>query len=111
MTASPEIVAAFNAWSVAELAAHFAAPCPNEVMDYLTDAAGERYQALAALPAANADDCLLKIMPLVLAEWPAAPGAAPLVPQIPHLVTELRRCSPELDEVMKITLRRKAGAA
>lgn len=80
MTASPQTLAAFETWKLAELAAHYAAPCPDEVMDHLVGLAGDAFDALQAAPAANADDMLLKLFPLVIRDMEPLRGEPPMRP-------------------------------
>lgn len=80
MTPSPEIAAAFETWKLAELASHYASPCPDDVMTRLVDIAWEAFDALQATPAASADDMLLKLFPIVLREMEPGLGDAPLRP-------------------------------
>lgn len=80
MTASPEMLAAFEAWKLAELASHYAAPCPDEVMNHLVDLAGDAFDALQAAPAETADDMLLKLFPLVIRDMEPRKGQPPMRP-------------------------------
>jgi hypothetical protein len=66
---SPEIAAAFEKWKLSELAAHYAAPCPDEVMNCLAAWTGETFEALSALEPQSADDMLLKLFPVLLREF------------------------------------------
>lgn len=78
MNASPETVAAFEAWKLAELATYYADPCPDEVMDQLVDLSHAAFNALQSAPAVTADDMILKIFPIVLAEFEPRLGEPPL---------------------------------
>lgn len=78
MSATPEIANAFKRWAMAELACHYAAPCPDAVMDRLTDAQAEALESLQAMPPASADDILLKLYPLLLREFEPRIGEPPL---------------------------------
>jgi hypothetical protein len=113
MNASPEIAATFKAWSLAELASHYAEGCPDEVMDRLTGEAMALPKALAALPAASADDLLLKVFPLLMASYEAHGSRPPLLPHYDYMgngseellsaVTEdMRRLCPEIAEAMAV---------
>lgn len=78
MSASPEIAAAFEAWKLAELASHYAAPCPDEVMTSLVNIESDAFDALQAMPPANADDMLLKLFPILVREFEPQMGEPPL---------------------------------
>lgn len=80
--ASPEMLAAFEAWKLAELASHYTSPCPDEVMDALVEQAGEKLEALHAAPVQSADDLLLKLFPSLVALFEPPAGAAPLCPAV-----------------------------
>ena len=69
MSASPEVAARFDDWRRAYLVAHYAAPCPETVMNALVEEEYERKGRLSDQPAANADDMLLKLFPIILAEF------------------------------------------
>jgi hypothetical protein len=81
MSASPAIEAAFRAWCLAELASHYAQPCPDDVMNYLVNEHCTHGESLAAQPAGNLEDLLLKLYPLLLANFEpqTARGDHPLV--------------------------------
>jgi hypothetical protein len=80
MTASPEMLAAFHRWRLAELATHFAAGGPDEVMDALVDVLATEVRALANTPATSADDLVLKLLPLTLMVHEPPAGTPPLAP-------------------------------
>ena len=80
MSLTPSTVAAFETWKLAELAAHYAAPCPEEVMNDLVDRAGEKFDALMAMPVASANDLILKLFPLLLRDMEPRAGDPPLRP-------------------------------
>lgn len=80
MTASPQTLAAFESWKLAELASHYAAPCPDEVMGHLVELAGDAFDALQAAPAENADDMLLKLFPIVIRDMEPGRGQPPMRP-------------------------------
>lgn len=80
MTASPQTLAAFEAWKLAELASHYAVPCPDDVMEHLTGLASDAFDALQVAPAANADDMLLKLFPLLLRDMEPLTGEPPMRP-------------------------------
>lgn len=80
MTASAQTLAAFEAWKLAELASHYAAPCPDEVMDHLVEQAGNAFDALQAAPASSADDVLLKLFPLIIRDMEPLKGQPPMRP-------------------------------
>ena len=81
MTASPRMLACFADWQRAYLTAHYAAPCPDHLMNALVEQSTDRERALAECPATNADDLLLKLFPIILAEFEQARGDAPLMPK------------------------------
>lgn len=83
MTASPEMLGAFEAWRLAELASHYASPCPDDVMSALVDQSGDRLADLNAQPATNADDFLLQVFPLLLWVFEPQRGSAPMRPELP----------------------------
>lgn len=66
MSVSPEVLAAFIAWRNAELAEVRNSPCSDKHMSSLVDATSAATEALAAVPATNADDLVLKILPLAV---------------------------------------------
>jgi len=70
----------FLRWKRAELAAYFAQPCPDPVMDELSEEAIEAARAIADVPAQNATDVLLKLLPLALILNEAPLGQPPLLP-------------------------------
>lgn len=78
MTASAPMVVAFDAWKLAELAMHYAAPCPDAVMDHLNEHAGAAFSALQAMPPENADDMLLKLYAVMLREFEPRRGEPPM---------------------------------
>lgn len=80
MSATPEIADAFRGWKFAELASHYAQPCPDEVMNKLVDDTYDRLGHLASLPAVSADDLLLKLFPIVLAYFEPKVDDPPLLP-------------------------------
>lgn len=113
MTASPEIAKAFTRWARAELAAHYASPCPDEVMDALVERAGEEVGALSALPAATGTDVALKLFPFILAYYEPKVDDAPMLPVfssgdggehheclLASALDDLRRISPEAAQAM-----------
>lgn len=80
MNTSPQIAAAFAAWAHSELAAHYAQPCPDAVMDHLTDNITQSKAALAAVPAQTGGDVALKMFPALLYEYEPKAGDPPLLP-------------------------------
>ncbi|WP_335308995.1 hypothetical protein [Sphingomonas phyllosphaerae] len=72
------MLAAFQAWKLAELAMHYASPCPDEIMDHLVQQTYVTFDALQATPAENADDVLLKLYPIMLREFEPKKGEPPL---------------------------------
>lgn len=78
MTASATMMAAFEAWKLSELAMHYAAPCPDDVMDHLVTSSEAAFQVLQAVPPASADDMLLKLYPILLREFEPHRGDPPL---------------------------------
>lgn len=111
MTASPEILAAFEAWKVAELAAHYAAPCPDEVMNALVERIGDAFDVLQALPPTSADDMLLKLFPFIIRDFEPSKGRPPLRPEqsraytysddfISRLIAQLAAASPAIGAAM-----------
>jgi hypothetical protein len=109
--ASADIAATFKAWSLAELAAHYAERCPDEVMDRLTGEALRLPEALGKLPAANTHDLLLKVFPLLMARYEPHGDEPPLVPAYEYkgdgsrdlldaVNDDLRRLVPEIAEAM-----------
>jgi hypothetical protein len=87
MSPSPETLAAFEAWKMSELAAHYAAPCPDDLMEYLVDAESSAFDALQAAPVASADDMLLKLFPLLLRDMEPASGEPPFRPSLSRSYT------------------------
>ncbi|MFD2500619.1 hypothetical protein ACFSTI_19540 [Rhizorhabdus histidinilytica] len=61
---SPAVLTAFKHWRTAEAAVHYAQPCPDVVMSGLTRSANQAIRELAAVPAENAADVVLKVFPL-----------------------------------------------
>lgn len=86
MSPSPEMAKAFKAWQMAELATHYAIPCPDSVMDALVNDASDRLDALNRTPPATADDLVLKLFPLLLWVFEPKPGDPPLYPMITEAV-------------------------
>ena len=81
MAISPSISARFCEWRASELAAHYASPCPDDVMNQLICQVEDAADRLAEHPATNIDELLVKLFPLVLANFrPAGHGAHPMVP-------------------------------
>jgi hypothetical protein len=80
MSAASATQAAFVRWRDAELAAHYAAPCPDEVMNQLVDIESESFDALQALPVTTPEDMLLKLFPILLREMEPAANEHPLKP-------------------------------
>jgi hypothetical protein len=78
MTVSPQILAAFDNWKCSELATLYASPCPEDLMQHLADAESQAFDDLMALPAANADDMLLKLYPIMLREMEPRADDPPL---------------------------------
>jgi hypothetical protein len=121
MTASPQMLAAFEAWKLAELASHYAAPCPDEVMEHLVELAGTAFDALQAAPAANADDMLLKLFPLVIRDMEPAKGEPPMRPMASRsysypdafyarLIADLGTVSPHLRAAIASPASARAGS-
>ncbi|TCP36530.1 hypothetical protein [Sphingomonas sp. BK235] len=79
MSASPAVAAAFQDWKLAEVAVHYSCPCPDEIMDQLTDRAGVLYEHLQALTPANADDVVLQLYPILVREFEPKRGEPPLL--------------------------------
>ncbi|MBB3347344.1 hypothetical protein [Sphingomonas sp. BK069] len=79
MSASPAVAAAFQDWKLAEVAVHYACPCPDVIMDQLTDRAGVLFERLQALTPANADDMLLQVYPILVREFEPKRGEPPLL--------------------------------
>jgi hypothetical protein len=116
MSASPEIVAAFEAWKLAELAMYYATPCPDEVMDRLGESASDTFATLMVLPAKTAEDGLLKAFPLILREFEPRLGEPPMRPGparsynyspefLDKLATDLGDASPILRAALGAPLR------
>lgn len=80
MSVSPELLAAFEKWRLAELAGHFAQPCPDDVMDALVNHAVEAEMELGAVAPRSAEDLALQLFPLLLAIHEPKMGHAHLVP-------------------------------
>lgn len=76
---SPDVFTAFTAWRNARIAAYYAEPCPDELMDKLVDRALDAERALAATPARCADDILLKVLCLALAAHEQTYAGAPIM--------------------------------
>lgn len=116
MKPSPAVLAAFMRWRRAEAAAHYSQPSPDEVMDAFTDEASRAIQDLAAVPADNAADVLLKLLPLALIQCEQPIGQPPFVPvvQAPNgpndedsalwrgIIADLAIVSPVLAETMSL---------
>lgn len=111
MNGSSEIADIFRDWYMSELASHYAEPCPDEVMDHLVDVTVSHAARLAAQPATNAADLLLKAFPLLLASYEPKSGDQPLVPVFGKsngsskllwsVVDDLRRVCPIIAEAMQ----------
>lgn len=110
---SPAIVAAFQNWKLAELAAMYAAPCPGEVMDQLVQIEGGFFEALQALPVTSPDDMLLKLFPILIREFEPKAGEHPLRPSssnmynydadfLARLIADLGNASPILRSAMEV---------
>lgn len=80
MSASPAVLAAFREWKLAELATHYATPCPDALMDSLTDKENEAFHALQSITPTSADDMVLKLFPLILRDMEPKTGQPPLRP-------------------------------
>lgn len=80
MNATPETLAAFEAWKNSELASHYASPCPDDVMTHLTTREGDAFDQLQLAPAACAEDVLLKLFPILLREFEPGLGEDPMRP-------------------------------
>lgn len=122
MTASPQTLAAFEAWKLAELASHYAAPCPDEVMDHLVGLAGDAFDALQAAPVENADDMLLKLFPIVIRDMEPSRGQPPMRPMesrsygyddafYERLIADLGSVSPHLGAAIASPAGASAGSA
>lgn len=70
----------FAVWARAELAAHYAAPCPDHIMVGLVDHADEAQKALCAAPALTCEHLVLKLFPIFLAVFEPKQDDHPLVP-------------------------------
>lgn len=77
---SPDVLAAFERWRRATLAAYFAEPCPEKLMDQLTDEDIQATRALSVTPAKNPLDVLLKLLPMALILNDPVLGQPPLMP-------------------------------
>lgn len=113
MTACPPISKAFTVWAFAELAVHYAQPCPDDVMDQLVNVADDRLGVLAAMPANSADDIILKLFPLIIDYFEPKAGDPPMRPAfdegenastadrlVQSIVADLSRLSPEISRAM-----------
>ena len=80
MAPSPEMIRAFEAWKLAELACHYAELCPDAVMDNLVSIQSEAFAALQALPPNTGDDMLLKLFAVLVREFEPKTGEPPLRP-------------------------------
>lgn len=111
MSASLQMVTAFEAWKVAELAAYYASPCPDEVMNALCSISSVAFDRLQETPVTSADDMLLKMFPLMLREFEPMRGQAPLRPVqstsynydrafVDRLCDELAKLSPALADAI-----------
>ena len=80
MSASPAVAMAFDAWMLAALAVNYAKPCPDDLMNALVDQEYAAMARLATAPAATCDDLVLKLFPVLLAEFEPNGGDHPLVP-------------------------------
>lgn len=111
MNGSSEITDIFSDWFMSELASHYASPCPDEVMDHLVDVTWSHAARLAAQPATNAADLLLKVFPLLLASYEPKSGDQPLLPVfgesngsstlLQSVVDDLHRLCPIIAEAMQ----------
>lgn len=79
---TPAVRAAFERWRLLEAAGHYGQPCPDEVMEGIIDEASQAIRALAAVPATNAADVLLKLLPLALIECDPRLGEPPFQPVV-----------------------------
>lgn len=106
MSGSPEVLAAFEAWKLAELAAHYAEPCPDEVMNMLVGRASDASDALHAIEPTSADDMVLKLFTLLLRDWEPSVGGHPMRPHgddaefVTRLIAQLGATSPALAAAM-----------
>jgi hypothetical protein len=107
MNASPPIATLFAAWAHSELAAHYAQPCPDALMDHLTNRISLTKEALASAPARVPGDIALKMFPVILYEYEPKIGEAPLVPNpesahsideglIASILADIRQFFPEV---------------
>lgn len=108
MSEQSPVAQAFVAWAHAEAAAHYAAGCPDETMNYLTDAISNRLDKLFDTPAISAEDALLKCFTMLLYQFEPKLGDAPLTPKIdqldghvadvglPRLLADMRRLIPAI---------------
>lgn len=111
MSASPHILAAFETWKLAELAAIYAAPCPDAVMNSLVDRSYDAFDTLQGLPPGSADDMLLKLFPLLIRDFEPSEGRPPLRPEqsraysydeefVARLISQLSDTSPAIAAAM-----------
>ncbi|MFV0623760.1 hypothetical protein ACBY01_07095 [Sphingomonas sp. ac-8] len=82
MTISAAIAERFDAWRLAQLACHYAQPCPDEVMSALVASEGKMFGRLVNTPSLTADDLVLKLLPLALIEHGGMIGNPPLAPVV-----------------------------
>ena len=105
-----QVSEAFRAWALSELAMHYAQPCPDAVMNQLCDDTSARAEALADLSAATADDLLLKLFPLLLANFEPEGGAPPMLLEpdaangssslVRSVIADLQRICPMIAQLM-----------
>lgn len=123
MTASTEMQAAFTTWSLAELAAHHAEPCPDEVMSALVENTSTALARLASSPAVTCEDLVLKLFPVFLADFEPKCREHPLVPNYDNgacpidadgfaaILADFQRLVPAISGAMAPSSWRRARAA
>lgn len=111
-TASP-VASAFERWANGEMSCHYAQPCPDELMNFLVDRIWADLEEMAAVPAANAEELLLKIFPLLLATYEPKKDEPPMLPShgegnngspglLAAVIADLRRISPEIAQCLAV---------
>lgn len=117
---APTVAERFARWANLELAAHFAAGCPDETMNQIVADVATAMEDLAATPASSASDMALKLYPLVLYAYEPPLGADPLIAAQDHgqhcdrglvesFLADLDKHHPDLAALVRTPCRRKAA--
>ncbi|MES2497101.1 MAG: hypothetical protein V4618_13385 [Pseudomonadota bacterium] len=73
---------AFGAWRDAKLVGYYAQPCPDEIMNRLSENEIALERVLAATPAVSHRDIVLKLLPIALVEHSPDANRPPLLPVV-----------------------------